>query len=102
MKRPRDLLPLLTGAVFLLMALAFAWWSLTSFLKADYGSMLIYAGVAIALGTLPLSRLSKPDLLESINEPRGDAVGKPEPLPLRLAITLAWLLMVAGFVSFFL
>ena len=101
MKSPRDILPLFTGAVFSLLGLAFAWWSFSAFMTADYGNALISAGGAIAFCTMPLSRLSKRDLLKSMNELAADAIRKPEPLVLRVAIGIAWLLMVAGVVSFF-
>lgn len=90
-----------TGAVFSLVGLAFGWSSYSSLMKADYGNALIYAGAAIAFCTMPLSRLSKRDLLKSMNEVSADAVRTPEPLLLRVAIAVAWLLIVVGFVSFF-
>ena len=102
MKSPRDLLPAFTGAVFFLLCLAFAWWSLSAFLQMNYGSALIYAGGAIAVGTLPLSRMSKRDLFKSMNELATEASRKPEPLPLRVAIGVAWILILAGLISFFL
>lgn len=101
MNSPRDVLPLFTGVVFSLLGLAFAWWSYASFMTADDGKTLICAGAAIAFGTMPLSRLSKRDLFKSMNELAADAVRKPEPLLLRVAIAIAWLLIVAGLVSSF-
>ena len=92
---------MLTGAVFSLLGLAFAWWSFSSFMKADYGNALIYAGGAVAFCTMPLSRLSKRDLFKSMNELAAEARRAPEPLPLRVAMGIAWLLMIAGLVIFF-
>lgn len=102
MKDPRDLLPVLSGAVFSLLGLAFAWWSYASFMKMEYGNALIAAGGAIAFCTLPMARLTRRDLHKSLNQLAADAVRTPEPLPLRVAIGIAWLLIIAGFISFFL
>lgn len=102
LKSPRDLLPVLTGVLLSLIALLSAWAALSSLSERDYGNALIFAGGAIAFGVLPLSRMSRADLGKSLGELALEAIRKPEPMPMRIAIGFAWILVLAGIASFFL
>lgn len=102
LKSPRDLLPLLAAVLLLLVSLASGWASYSAYLERDYGNALIFAGGALSFAVLPLSRMSKADLGKSINELATEALRKPEPLPMRIAIGISWILILAGIASFFL
>ena len=102
MKSARDILPRLFGVVLVVIGLAFAYSSLSSFLRREYTAGLFSAGTAIAFCVLPLTRLSRADLGKSLQAVAKDAIATPEPLPLRVAMGVTWLLWVAGFISFFL
>lgn len=101
-KSPRDLLPLLTGVLLTLVSLGLAWFALSALQESAYGKALIFAGGAIAFGVLPLSKMSRPDPEQSHNDLPMEAIKKPEPLPMQIAIGIAWLLILAGLISFFL
>lgn len=100
MRSPRELLPALTGIVFALIGLWFAWLSWSAFMTKDYGSSLIYAGGALGFCTLPMSRLTRRDARRPTSDSAAEEIRKPEPLPMRVAIGFAWLLILAGLASF--
>lgn len=101
MRSPRELLPALTGIVFSLIGLGFAWWSWTAFMNKDYGNSLIYAGGALGFCTLPMSRLSRRDSRRPTSDSAAEEIRKPDPLPMRIAMGVAWLLILAGVATFF-
>ena len=101
MRSPRELMPALTGIVFSLIGLGFAWWSWRAFMSNDVGNSLIFAGGALSFCTLPMSRLSRRDSRRPTSDSAAEEIRKPDPLPMRVAMGVAWLLMVAGMATFF-
>lgn len=101
MKSPRDLLPVLSGALLSLVSLGAAYLAWAAFGRGEYGNALIFAGGALAFAVLPLARMSKTDLRKPLGELALDAVSKPEPLPMRVAIGLAWICILAGVATYF-
>lgn len=100
MRSPRELMPALTGIVFSLIGMGFAWWSWRAFMSNDVGNSLIFAGGALSFCTLPMSRLTRPDARRPTSDAAAEEIRKPEPLPMRIAIGFAWLLILAGLASF--
>jgi hypothetical protein len=101
MTSPRDFLPVLTGVLLSLVSLFAAYLALSAFGRGEYGNALISAGGALAFGALPLSRMSKADLGKTANELAIDAIKRPEPLPMRIIIGIAWICILAGVATFF-
>lgn len=101
MRSPRELLPVLGAVLLSLVSLGMAYLSLSAFGRQEYGSALISAGGALAFGVLPLSRMSKTELGKSMNELALEAIKRPEPLPMRIAIGIAWVCIIAGIATYF-